>query len=61
LAGLVGQLIGQQTLLEAPHKEIIWAEKSSHIMNFTDPDHFQDSLINKVLAESRSAGADFRQ
>ena len=56
------QLVEQYIeLLEAPHKEIVWFEESSHFMNVTDPDHFQDMLINKVLAETRPEGPDFRQ
>jgi pimeloyl-ACP methyl ester carboxylesterase len=40
-------------LLEAPHKEIVWFEESSHFMNVSDPDHFQDMLISKVLHDIR--------
>jgi pimeloyl-ACP methyl ester carboxylesterase len=56
------QLVEQYVeLLDAPHKEIVWFEESSHFMNVTDPDHYQDMLINKVLAETRSVASDFAQ
>jgi pimeloyl-ACP methyl ester carboxylesterase len=40
-------------LLEAPSKEMVWFENSAHFMNISDPDFYQDRLINKVLAETR--------
>ena len=39
--------------LEAPSKQMVWFENSSHMMNISDPDRYQDMLINKVLAETR--------
>lgn len=40
-------------LLDAPHKEMVWFENSAHLMNASDPDHYQDMLINKVLKDTR--------
>lgn len=40
--------------LEAPSKELVWFENSAHMMNLSDPEHYQDMLINKVLAETRT-------
>jgi pimeloyl-ACP methyl ester carboxylesterase len=42
--------------LDAPHKEIVWFEESSHFMNVSDPGHFQDMLINKVLRDLQEKG-----
>lgn len=39
-------------VLDAPYKEMVWFENSSHFMNVSDPDHYQDMLINTVLAET---------
>lgn len=35
--------------LKAPHKEMIWFENSAHLMNLSDPDHYQKMLIERVL------------
>jgi pimeloyl-ACP methyl ester carboxylesterase len=39
-------------VLKAPHKELIWFESSAHIMKMSDPDHYQNMLIEKVLKGS---------
>lgn len=39
--------------LSAPHKTLVWFENSAHLMNLTDPDLYQETMINKVLAETR--------
>lgn len=39
-------------MLEAPYKALIWFEKSAHMMNLSEPDYYQDVLINKVLKET---------
>jgi len=36
-------------LLKAPHKEIVWFENSCHMPNLSDPEAYQDKLINLVL------------
>lgn len=40
-------------MLDAPHKEMVWFENSAHLMNASDPDHYQDMLINKVLKDTQ--------
>jgi proline iminopeptidase len=35
--------------LEAPHKELIWFEKSGHSPNYEEPNRFQSVMVNKVL------------
>ena len=42
-------------ILDAPHKEIVWFENSAHFMNVSDPRHYQDMLINKVLKKPQTA------
>ena len=37
------------TVLKAPHKEIVWFENSCHMPNLSDPEAYQDKLINHVL------------
>ncbi|NKC01272.1 MAG: alpha/beta fold hydrolase [Pseudomonadales bacterium] len=41
-------------VLSAPHKEIIWFENSSHMMNISDPEFYQQMLIEKVLQPSET-------
>ncbi|MFC2165373.1 alpha/beta fold hydrolase [Acidobacteriota bacterium] len=36
-------------VLKAPHKEIVWFENSCHMPNLSDPEAYQDKLINLVL------------
>jgi pimeloyl-ACP methyl ester carboxylesterase len=36
-------------VLKAPHKEIVWFENSCHTPNLSDPEGYQDRLINLVL------------
>jgi pimeloyl-ACP methyl ester carboxylesterase len=38
--------------LSAPHKAFVWFENSAHMMNISDPDFYQDTMINRVLAET---------
>jgi pimeloyl-ACP methyl ester carboxylesterase len=38
--------------IQAPYKEIIWFEKSSHSPIFEEPEKFNDILINKILKET---------
>jgi pimeloyl-ACP methyl ester carboxylesterase len=38
--------------IQAPYKEIIWFEKSSHSPMFEEPDAFNDTLIHKILKET---------
>lgn len=38
--------------LEAPHKEFFWFEESAHFMNISDPDRYQDLLINEVRRQT---------
>jgi len=35
--------------LKAPHKELVWFENSAHVLKFSDPDRYQQMLIEKVL------------
>ena len=39
-------------VLQAPHKEIIWFEKSGHWIPFEEPEKFYDALVNKVRKHS---------
>ena len=39
--------------LNAPHKAFIWFENSAHMMNISDPEFYQNVMINRVLAETR--------
>ncbi|MCX2980679.1 alpha/beta hydrolase [Halieaceae bacterium IMCC14734] len=39
--------------LSAPRKAFIWFEKSAHMMNLSDPQFYQDTMINRVLAETQ--------
>ncbi len=41
-------------IVKAPSKEFIWFEESAHFMNISDPDFYQETLINKVLANTRA-------
>jgi pimeloyl-ACP methyl ester carboxylesterase len=38
--------------LQAPHKEIVWFERSAHSPNLEEPDRFQELMVSRVLAES---------
>jgi pimeloyl-ACP methyl ester carboxylesterase len=40
--------------LDAPHKEIVWFESSGHMMNVSEPEYFQEVLIDKVLAQTQA-------
>ena len=39
-------------LLNAPHKELIWFERSGHNPWVTESSAFVDAVVNKVLAET---------
>ena len=39
-------------IINAPHKEIIWFEKSGHFPNLEEPRKYQDKIINVVLKNS---------
>jgi pimeloyl-ACP methyl ester carboxylesterase len=39
--------------LSSPRKAFIWFEKSAHMMNLSDPQFYQDTMINRVLAETQ--------
>ncbi len=41
-------------MLDAPYKEIVWFEDSAHMMNVSDPERYQDMLINKVLKDTHA-------
>ena len=41
------------TILEAPHKELIWFEDSAHTPMWDEPAHFVDVMINTVLAQTQ--------
>lgn len=41
-------------LLEAPHKELIWFEKSGHTPLWEEPKRFVDVMVNTVLAQTLS-------
>ena len=41
-------------MLKAPHKDIIWFNKSAHCLNFTEATKFQKVIIEKVLEETYS-------
>jgi len=49
--------------LEAPHKELVWFERSAHSPNLEEPDRFQEEMIGRVLAatlapaDARARGA----
>ncbi len=42
------------TVLEAPHKSIVWFGESAHMPNLEEPERFQRVLIDTVLAETRA-------
>jgi pimeloyl-ACP methyl ester carboxylesterase len=42
-------------LLEAPHKELIWFERSGHNPWVTESARFADVVVNKVLAQTEPA------
>jgi pimeloyl-ACP methyl ester carboxylesterase len=39
------------SVLDAPHKELVWFEESAHMACLEEPERFQDELINRVLAD----------
>jgi len=41
--------------LEAPHKELIWFEKSAHSPNYEEPNRFQSVMVDKVLKQTATA------
>ncbi len=45
--------------LEAPHKEMVWFERSAHSPNLEEPDLFQAEMVSRVLAKTL-ASADAR-
>lgn len=46
-------------VLEAPHKEMIWFERSAHAPNLEEPERFQEVLISRILRETtRGAGSE---
>lgn len=40
------------TILQAPHKELIWFENSAHTPSWDEPAHFVDVMVNIVLAQT---------
>jgi pimeloyl-ACP methyl ester carboxylesterase len=38
--------------LKAPHKEIVWFDKSAHMPNLEEPELFQERMISAVLANA---------
>lgn len=40
------------SLLDAPHKELIWFENSAHTPSWDEPSHFVDVMINTVLFQT---------
>ncbi|MDJ0869424.1 MAG: alpha/beta hydrolase [Myxococcota bacterium] len=38
--------------LEAPHKEMVWFERSAHSPNLEEPDLFQEAIVSRVLAKT---------
>jgi pimeloyl-ACP methyl ester carboxylesterase len=40
-------------VLRAPHKEILWFERSAHLPNLEEPERFQELIRDKVLKETR--------
>lgn len=42
-------------LLDAPHKELIWFERSGHNPWVTESSAFVDVVVNKVLVETYSS------
>ena len=43
--------------LQAPHLEIVWFEDSAHMACLEEPERFQDELIDRVLAQTRTRGS----
>jgi pimeloyl-ACP methyl ester carboxylesterase len=41
--------------LEAPHKELIWFEKSAHSPLYEEPNRFQSVMVDKVLKQTTTA------
>jgi pimeloyl-ACP methyl ester carboxylesterase len=39
-------------VLQAPHKEVIWFEKSGHDPIYEEPNKFVDVMVNRVLAQT---------
>ena len=39
--------------LRAPHKEVLWLEKSGHLPNLEEPRRFQTLILDKVLTNTR--------
>ncbi|MEJ7655296.1 MAG: hypothetical protein WKH64_19155 [Chloroflexia bacterium] len=42
-------------LLDAPHKELIWLEKSGHFAAYTEPEKMVDLIVNNVLPDTYPA------
>ena len=42
------------TVLKAPHKELIWFERSGHAPCFEEAGAFNHIMVDKVLAETRA-------
>jgi len=39
--------------LKAPHKEMVWFEESGHHPNLDEPEKYQETLINKILKNTK--------
>lgn len=54
-ANASGKLLEEYySILEAPHKELIWFEDSAHTPSWDEPQHFVDVMVNTVLAETQT-------
>ena len=42
-------------ILEAPYKEIVWFEESTHMPNLEEPERFQDAIIEKISTQPSAA------
>jgi pimeloyl-ACP methyl ester carboxylesterase len=40
-------------LLEAPHKDLVWFERSGHTPWMSEPDKFVDAMVNILLAQTQ--------
>jgi pimeloyl-ACP methyl ester carboxylesterase len=45
------------SVLDAPHKEIVWFENSAHMACIEELERFQDELVDRVLADTYTVGS----